>query len=144
MARGRPRVPHLHKELDQEAPEKTPIAAEALGRIQKLYAVEAEIRGRSADERRAVRQEKSAPILQALKPWLAARLDLLSKKNDLTKAIRYLFNHRDGLNRFLDDGRIEIDINTVERAIRPPTLGRKNTSSRAPKAVPSTGRPSPR
>ena len=117
---------YFHKELDQKIPEKTPIAAEALARIQKLYAVEAEIRGRSAEERRAVRQENSAPILEALKPWLAARLDLLSKKSDLSKAIKYTFNHWDGLNRFLNDGRIEIDSNTVERAIRPLTPGRKN------------------
>lgn len=117
---------YFHKELDQKAPEKTPIAAEALSRIQHLYAIEAEIRRRSAEERRAVRQEKSAPVLTALKPWLAARLDLLSKKSDLAKAIRYTLEHWEGLSRFLDDGRIEIDNNTVERAIRPLTLGRKN------------------
>lgn len=117
---------YFHKELDPKNPEKTPIAAETLARIQRLYAVEAEIRGRSADERRAVRQEKSAPILQSLKPWLAARKDMLSKKSDLAKSINYTFNHWEGLNRFLDDGRIEIDSNTVERAIRPLAIGRKN------------------
>ena len=73
-----------------------------------------------------MRQEKSASIMEALKPRLAARLDLLSKKSDLSKAIKYTFNHWDGLNRLLNDGRIEIDSNTVERAIRPLTLGRKN------------------
>ena len=117
---------YFHKELDQKKPEKTPIAAEVLARIQELYRLEDSLRGRSADERRTGRQEKSAPILEALKPWLAGRLDLLSKKSDLAKAIIYTFNHWDGLNRFLDDGRIEIDSNTVERAIRPLAIGRKN------------------
>lgn len=117
---------YFHKELDPKNPEKTPIAAETLARIQRLYAVEAEIRGRPAEERRAVRQEKSAPILQSLKPWLAVRKDSLSKKSDLAKAINYTFNHWEGLSRFLNDGRIEIDSNTVERAIRPLAIGREN------------------
>jgi transposase len=117
---------YFHKLLEED-PAKTPIAAETVARIQKLYVVEAEIRGRSPDERRAVRQEKSAPILQALKPWLAARLELISQKSDLAKAIRYVLTHWEGLTRFLDDGRVELDTNTVERAIRPLALTRKNS-----------------
>jgi transposase len=117
---------YFHKELDKD-PTKTPIAAEALARNQQLYAVEADIRGRSSDERQAARRARSAPILDAMRPWLAARLELLSRKSDLAKAIRYTFTHWDGLNRFLDDGRIEIDNNTVERAIRPLALSRKNS-----------------
>ena len=116
---------YFHKLLEKD-PAKTPIAAETVARIQ-LYLIEAEIRGRSADERRAVRQEKSAPILQALKPWLATRLEVISQKSDLAKAIRYILTHWDGLNRFLDDGRVELDTNTVERAIRPLALTRKNS-----------------
>ena len=107
--------------------ENQPIAAETIARIGQLYAVETDIRGRSPDERRAVRREKSAPILEALKPWLVARLDLISQKSDLAKAIRYVVTHWDGLTRFLDDGRIELDTNTVERAIRPLALTRKNS-----------------
>jgi transposase len=117
---------YFHKLLEKD-PAKTPIAAETVARIQQLYAVETAIRGRSADERRAVRQEKSAPILEALKPWLATRLELISQKSDLAKAIRYVLNHWDGLTRFLNDGRIELDTNTVERAIRPLALTRKNS-----------------
>ena len=80
---------YFHKELDQKNPEKTPIAAEALSRIQHLYAIEAEIRGRSAEERRAVHARRRVRRSStALRPWLAARLDLLSKKSDLAKAIR--------------------------------------------------------
>ena len=118
---------YFHKLLDEKDPAKTPIAAEMIARIQQLYAVEAEIRGRSPDERRAARQERSATILAAMKPWLNARLELISQKGDLAKAIRYTLTHWDGLTRFLDDGRIELDTNTVERAIRPLALTRKNS-----------------
>jgi transposase len=103
-----------------------PIASEALERIAALYAVEREINGRSADQRRSARQEKSRPIVEALEPWLKAKLDLISQKTRLAEAIRYALARWEGLTRFLDDGRIEIDSNTVERAIRPIALNRKN------------------
>jgi transposase len=103
-----------------------PIAAEALERIKGLYAVEADIRGRPADERRAERQERSKPIAQALEPWLRAKLEMVSQKSKLAEAIRYALARWDGLTRFLDDGRIEIDSNVVERSIRPIALNRKN------------------
>lgn len=90
---------YFHKLLDEKNPAKTPISAEAIARIQQLYAVEDEIRGRSADDRRAVRQAKSAPLLADLKPWLSARLELISQKGDLAKAIRYVLNHWEGLTR---------------------------------------------
>jgi hypothetical protein len=113
--------------LLDKAPGKTPIAAEMIARVQKLYAIEEEIRGRSSDERCTVRREQSAPILAAMKPWLEARLELISQKSDLATAIRYVLTHWQGLTRFLDDGRIEMDTNTVERAIRPLALTRKNS-----------------
>jgi transposase len=103
-----------------------PIASEALKRIAELYAVEAECRGRNADERRALRQEKSRLILDALEPWLQNKLSLISQKTKLAEAIRYALSHWQGLTRFLDDGRIEIDSNVVERSIRPIALNRKN------------------
>jgi len=103
-----------------------PIAIEALQRIARLYGIEKEIRGRSADWRRAVRQEKSAPILDDLKPWLEEKPHLVSKKFQLAEAIRYALSRWEGLSRFIDDGRIEIGSNTVERSIRPITLNRKN------------------
>ena len=71
------------------------------------------------DERRAARQEKSRPILDALEPWLREKLTLISQKSKLAEAIRYALSRWDGLTRFIDDGRIEIDSNAVERAIRP-------------------------
>ena len=103
-----------------------PIASEALERIAKLYAVESEIRGRSADERRNLRQEKSRPIIDDLETWLRTKLGLISQKTKLAEAIRYALSRWDGLIRFLDDGRIEIDSNVVERTIRPIALNRKN------------------
>jgi transposase len=103
-----------------------PIAAEALERIGALYAIEKESRGRSAEERRAVRQDRSRPLLADLEPWLREKLELISQKTKLAEAIRYALSRWEGLTRFLDDGRIEIDSNAVERSIRPIALNRKN------------------
>ena len=103
-----------------------PIASEALERIAALYAVETTIRGRSADERRAVRQDKSKPLVVELKAWLEHQLTRVSAKATIADEIRYGLNHWDGLTRFLDDGRIELDTNIVERGIRPIVLNRKN------------------
>jgi transposase len=103
-----------------------PIASEALTRIAKLYAVESDIRGKSADERRDIRREKSRPLLDDLQPWLRAKLELISQKTKLAEAIRYTLSRWQGLAHFVDDGRIEIDSNAVERSIRPIALNRKN------------------
>jgi transposase len=103
-----------------------PIATEALKRIAGLYDIEAEIRGKSAEERRTGRQEKSKPLVAALKTWLEASLARLAGGSPIAQALRYGLNHWDGLVRFLDDGRIEIDSNTVERSMRPIALNRKN------------------
>src|ERR1700682_5206001 len=107
-------------------PGPAPIASEALEHIAALYAVDKDIRGRGADERRAVRQQKSRPRIDALEPWLRAKLGLISQKSKLAEAIRYALSRWEGLTRFIDDGRIELDNNTVERSIRPIALNRKN------------------
>ena len=103
-----------------------PIASEMLRRIAELYRIEHDIRGRSADQRRAVRQQKSRLIVAELEPWLREKLGLISQKTKLAEAIRYTLSRWEGLTRFLDDGRIEIDSNMVERSIRPIALNRKN------------------
>ncbi len=103
-----------------------PIASEALERIAKLYAIESMIRGRVADERRTIRQQKSKPIIDDLERWLRGKLELISQKTKLAEAIRYALSRWAGLIRFVDDGRIEIDNNVVERSIRPIALNRKN------------------
>jgi transposase len=118
---------HARREFIELAKGKTaPIATEVLQRIAALYAVEAEVRGQPAEIRRAIRQAKSRPQVEDLFAWLAAQLARLPGGSPTAKAIRYPLNHRDGLLRFLDDGRIELDTNTVERAIRPLCLSRKN------------------
>jgi transposase len=103
-----------------------PIASEALARIAALYAIESDISGRGAEERRAIRQDRSAPIVATLEQWLREKLALISQKTKLAEAIRYALSRWEGLSLFLDDGRIEIDSNAVERTIRPIALNRKN------------------
>ncbi len=105
---------------------KSPLAAEVLTRIRALYAIEAEIRGHPAEHRRQVRHERSRPIADALFVWLQDHLGRVSAVSDLAAAIRYAIRHWPGLVMFLDDGRVEMDTNVVERAIRPHTLTRKN------------------
>jgi hypothetical protein len=93
----------------------SPIAAEAVRRIGEFYAIEDRIRGKSADIRCAVRQAETKPLMEDFKLWLDARLGDVSQKSGLADAIRYALSHWEGLTRFLSDGRIEIDSNTVER-----------------------------
>jgi len=76
--------------------------------------------------RQAVRQEHSRPLLEDLEPWLRAKLQCISQKTKLAAAIRYTLSRWQGLCLFLDDGRVEIDNNVVERSIRPLALTRKN------------------
>ena len=103
-----------------------PIASEALERIAELYTIEKDIRGCAPDARQAARQERSRPILDALETWLHEKLALISQKSKLAEAIRYALSRWNGLTLLVDDGRVEIDSNVVERAIRPIALNRKN------------------
>jgi transposase len=91
-----------------------------------LYIIEAEIRGHPAEHRRQERQQRSRPIVEALHDWLQVQVGRVPASSDLAKAIRYAIRHWPGLLVFLDDGRVEMDTNVVERAIRPHTLTRKN------------------
>ena len=104
-----------------------PIASEALERIAALYAIEKTIRGASAAIRRKARQDKSKPLVAALRTFFEQQLARVSAKASIAEEIRYGLNHWDGLTRFLDDGRIELDTNIVERGIRPIVLNRKNS-----------------
>jgi transposase len=105
---------------------QSPIAAEALERIGALYAIEAEIRGRPPDERAAMRQARAGPLLDSLREWLRQTLARVSKKSELAKAIGYVLTRWTALTRYRDDGRIEIDNNAAEPALRVVALGRKN------------------
>jgi transposase len=117
---------HLRRRFHKiHAHNGSPIAAEALLRIGALYGIEREIRRRPPEERRAVRQARSAALVQDLRPWLEAQLDLVSQGSALAGAIRYGLRHWEGLCRYLEDGRLEMDTNTVEREIRPVATTRR-------------------
>jgi transposase len=105
---------------------KSPVATEALERIAKLYAIEKEIRGRLPEERREVRNLRSRPLLDSLKQWLEETLGKLSRKSDTAVAVRYALGQWKVLELYCDDGRLEIDNNAAERALRTVALGRKN------------------
>jgi transposase len=106
---------------------KSPFAQEVIARIGAVYAIEARIRGRKADERRAVRQAETRPLMEALKTRLEAVRDGISRQSSLIKAIDYMLERWNGLTAFLDDGRLEPDTNMVERTIRPIGIGKKNS-----------------
>ncbi len=114
------------KHYDLYAADRSPIAAEAIRRIGLLYAIEREIRGCTPEVRTAVRRDRSAPVLDAMHAWLNTTLRNVSAKSPLAGAIHYTLARWRALTRFCDDGRIELDNNTAERAIRPLVLGRKN------------------
>jgi len=103
-----------------------PIATEALERIATLYRIEADIRGLSPADRLAQRQARSRALVAELHIWFEAQMAKLFARGPTADAIGYALNHWDGLTRFLDDGRIDIDTNTVERSMRPVALSRKN------------------
>jgi hypothetical protein len=97
----------------------------ALRRIAELYAIERSIQGRTADVRRHVRNTSARPLIDMMRPWLEMELGV-PPAGRLAEAIRYALARWPALTHFLDDGRIELDNNPVERAIRPIALGRKN------------------
>lgn len=111
---------------DLEQAHASPVAREALLRIGALFAIEEKIRGKPPDERRAVRQAESKPLLDSLRQWFETTLSKLSRKSETTAAIRYALSRWDALLRFVDDGRIEMDNNAAERSLRGVALGRKN------------------
>ncbi|MCP1472355.1 transposase [Sphingobium sp. OAS761] len=101
-----------------ELTDTSSVSTEVLRRVALLYAIEDEVRGFSAEQRRAVRHDRSRIIVDDLRQYLEARNRQVSAKSKLGEAIRYALTRWDGLSRFLDDGRIDLDSNTVERSIR--------------------------
>ena len=102
------------------------MAEQALQRIAALYEIEAEIRGRPPDERRQERQARAGPLLKDLRAWLSAMLAACRPSRSMAVAIGYALTRWKALTRYRDDGRIEIDNNAAERALRGVGLGRKN------------------
>jgi transposase len=105
---------------------KAPIAAEAVKRIDVLFAIEREINGLAPQERLCLRQERSAPLIVELQAWLREQRAKLSKNSDTTKAINYCLNRWDAFTRFLHDGRLCMSNNAAERQLRAVAVGRKN------------------
>ena len=104
----------------------SPIALEAVRRLDALFEIERAINGRGADERRAVRQEKSKPLLEDMHAWLLRERETLSRSSEVLKPINYMLRRWDDFARFLDDGRICLTNNCAERALRGIALGRRN------------------
>ena len=118
---------HLRREFhDLWTSQKLDLARDALDRIGALYDIEREIHGLSAKERRSIRQLKSKPIVAAFEAWARAQLGAISRKGELAKAINYGLNRWASFTLFLEDGRVAIDNNAAERAMRPIGIGRKN------------------
>jgi hypothetical protein len=102
------------------------LAAEALRRIGALYDIEQEIRGQPPQVRKAQRQARAGPLLKELREWLQVLLPRVSAKSDLAQAIGYSLARWQALTRYVGNGRLEIDNNAAERALRGVSLGRKN------------------
>jgi transposase len=119
---------HVRRGFYDLAKTKTaPIATETLKRIGALYEIEARVRGKTEADRLAMRQVESRPLVLELRAWFEQQLRKLPARGTTAEAIRYALNHWDGLERFLADGRIELDTNSIERSMRPVALSRKNS-----------------
>ena len=121
LVHARRRFVDVHKTTN------SPFAKEVIERIAAVYAIEKRIRGLDADQRRAVRQAETQPLMDALKARLEATKDGISRQSTLVGAIDYALERWSGLTLFLEDGRLEPDTNIVERSIRPISIGKKNS-----------------
>jgi transposase len=105
---------------------KAPIATETVARIDALFAIEREINGLSPEQRVAVRDERSRPLIVGLEHWLREQRARVSSNGDTGKAIAYSLKRWDALTRFLDDGRLCLSNNAAERELRAVAVGRRN------------------
>jgi transposase len=114
------------KFFDVHAAIGSPIAKEALDRIGQLYGIEETTSGMPPDHRRRERQQRSKPIAEALAAWADETVRKLSRKSELAAAFRYMRGRWAALVRCFDDGRLALDNNPAERALRGVAVGRKN------------------
>jgi transposase len=119
-AHARRRIYDIHVET------KSPAAAQALEMIARLFAIEADMKGKPPAERLAARRAKATPILSELRAFLDATIEKVSGKSSLAGAFRYAASRWTALTRYVDNGRLEMTNNAAERAMRPLALGRKN------------------
>jgi transposase len=115
-----------HKAKGKKPAVISPLALEAVRRIDALFEIERTINGQSAEKRKAVRQEISAPLVADLKAWMREQRGKLSRGNDVAKAMDYMLKRWTAFTRFLDDGRICLSNNAAERGVRGVALGRKS------------------
>jgi len=104
----------------------SPIALEAVKRYDELFEIERQINGLSADERRAVRQDKSKPLFDDMHEWLTKERATLSRSSEVIEPIDYMLKRWEGFALFLEDGRVCLTNNAAERALRSVALGRRN------------------
>ena len=104
----------------------SPLALEAVRRMDELFEIERGINGKSAEERRAVRQELSKPLVEELEAWMRKERPKLPRGNDVAKAMDYMLKRWPAFTRFLDDGRVCMSNNAAERGLRGIALGRKS------------------
>jgi transposase len=133
IGRGPPRLTHAacwaharRKFYDVFEATKSPLAGEALQRIGELYQIETDITGQPAEARLVARQDRAAPILDALRDWLTAQRRRLSTKSALARAMQYALSRWPALTCYAGDGRLAIDNNVAERALRTIAITRKN------------------
>ena len=115
-----------NKRRGKQAPPISPLALEAVKRIDALFDIERAINGAPAEQRLVVRQERSAPLVAELEDWMRTKRAGLSRHAAVAKAMDYMLKRSDGFVRFLDDGRICMTNNAAERALRGIALGRKS------------------
>ncbi len=120
-------VAHIRRKfVDIHASQGSSVAGEAIQRMAKLYEFEKQVRGKSPSERVKLRQARSKPVFDDLEDWLQAQLPKISGKSTLAKAIGYALNRLAKARPYLENGNLELDNNTAERAVKPVAPGRKN------------------
>lgn len=128
------------KRRNGKKPVISPIAMDALERIDRIFDIEREINGKTADERLAARQERVAPLVGELETWMREQRAQLSRHDAVAKAINYFFNDWPGFTNFLSDGRICLTNNCAERQVRGIAPGQKSMALRRLRPRWRTGR----
>ena len=114
------------KFFDLHAANQSPVAAEALKRIGKLYAIEGVVKDQSTDDRKVLREERAVPLLKELHAWLWETRKSVAEGSGTARAIDYSLRRWAALIRYADSGHLPIDNNPVENSIRPIAIGKKN------------------
>jgi transposase len=117
---------HARRKFVQAETTEPALAAEAIRRIALLYAVEKGAKDRAPEDRRALRESRSRPVLEDIFDWMGRTRPTVLDRSPMAEALDYALKNRVALMRYLEDGRLPIDNNGVERALRCVAVGRKN------------------